>query len=184
METSTLIIILAVAVAALVTWIIVQNQRSKHLRKRFGPEYDRALQEQGSKRRAEALLEKREERVEHLKIRPLDPQERERFAEAWRTDQSRFVDDPKQAVIEADRLVGELMRVRGYPVSDFDQRAADISVHYPHVVEHYREAHAIAVRQKRGEAGTEDLRKAMVHYRALFEELLEANVAEPRGAQR
>ena len=123
------------------------------------------------------MLEQREKRVEQLHIRPLTREEGRRFAEAWRADQARFVDDPKAAVIEADRLVGEVMQARGYPVSDFEQRAADISVHHPHVVENYRAAHEVAVRAKRGEASTESLRQALVYYRKLFEDLLE--VEEP-----
>jgi hypothetical protein len=184
-ETNTVVIIvLAIVVLAHVAWIVLQSRRSKHLQKRFGPEYDRAISEHGDKRKAEALLEKREKRIENLEIRPLSRQDRDRFAEAWRADQARFVDDPKSAVIEADRLVAEVMRVRGYPVGDFEQRAADVSVNYPRVVEHYRAAHAIAVRQKEGQGTTEDLRQAMVHYRALFEELLESQVSEPVGGRK
>jgi hypothetical protein len=174
MATSTLIIIvLVLVVIGLAAWILLQNRRSKHLRSKFGPEYQRTLHEYGDRRKAEADLERREARVERLDIRPLAPQDRDRFVQAWKTDQSRFVDDPKKAVVEADRLVMEVMRVRGYPVGDFEQRAADVSVDHPHVVEHYRAAHSIALNEQRGKATTEDLRKAMVHYRALFAELLE-----------
>jgi hypothetical protein len=174
MATSTLIIIvLALVVIGLAAWILLQNRRSKHLRSKFGPEYQRTLHEYGDRRKAEADLERREARVERLDLRPLAPQDRDRFVQAWKTDQSRFVDDPKKAVVEADRLVMEVMRVRGYPVGDFEQRAADVSVDHPQVVEHYRAAHSIALNEQRGKATTEDLRKAMVHYRALFAELLE-----------
>jgi hypothetical protein len=166
------IIILAVVVGA--AFFYVQQQKSRQLRARFGSEYDRSLQETGDRRRAEAELAKREERVAHLDIRPLLPQDRERFSDAWRSVQAQFVDDPGRAIAEADRLVTEVMRVRGYPVGDFEQRAADISVDHPQVVENYRAAVAIARRNSRGEATTEELRQAMVHYRALFEELLEA----------
>ena len=114
----------------------------------------------------------RERRVDQLRIRTLTTEERARFEEAWRNDQARFVDDPAGAVTDADRLIADLMATRGYPVSDFDQRAADVSVHYPAVVENYRIAHDIAMRHERGKASTEDLRNAMVHYRALFGELL------------
>jgi hypothetical protein len=174
MATSTLIIIvLALVVIGLAAWILLQNRRSKHLRSKFGPEYQRTLHEYGDRRKAEADLERREARVERLDLRPLAPQDRDRFVQAWKTDQSRFVDDPKKAVVEADRLVMEVMRVRGYPVGDFEQRAADVSVDHPQVVEHYRAAHSIALDEQRGKATTEDLRRAMVHYRALFAELLE-----------
>ena len=138
----------------------------------------------GDRGKAEAELARRAERVKALHIRPLEPAQRARFADAWRADQARFVDDPTQAVAEADRLVGELMQARGYPVGDFEQRAADVSVDHPHVVENYRTAHDIAVRQARGEADTEALRKAMVHYRALFDDLLDsgpASDAQPRA---
>ncbi len=124
----------------------------------------------------------RERRVEQLQIRTLTPEERARFEEDWRNDQARFVDDPAGAVKEADRLIGDLMSTRGYPVSDFEQRAADISVHYPRVVENYRAAHLIRMRHEEGKASTEDLRNAMVHYRALFDELL-GTAWEPRRAQ-
>ena len=123
--------------------------------------------------RAERELESREKRVERLHIRALDPRDRERFAEAWREDQKRFVDDPKGAVMEADRLVTEVMKARGYPVADFDERVDYISVDHPRVVENYRAARVIVDRHKRGEAGTEDLRQALIYYRALFDELLE-----------
>jgi len=167
------IAILAITVIAEGAWIFFQNRRSVHLRGRFGPEYDRVVQERGSQRRAETALEKREKRVEKLHIRPLASRDRERFAAAWRVDQSRFVDDPKGAVTEADRLVAEVMEVRGYPISDFEQRVEDISVDHAQVVDNYRAATEIARRHERGEATTEDLRRAMVYYRELFEDLLE-----------
>jgi hypothetical protein len=143
------------------------------LRQKFGPEYERAVKEHGSKRKAEAKLADREKRIEKLTIRDLDPMECERFSKQWASVQSRFVDSPKGAVAEADDLVSSLMRTRGYPVSDFDQRAADISVDHPRVVENYRSAHAIALRVGKDAATTEDLRTAMIHYRSLFEELVQ-----------
>src|SRR5947209_5544778 len=170
-----LIIVLAVAAAAAVLY---QQQRTHQLRARFGPEYDRSVRETGDRRRAEAELQKRAARVSRLDIQPLSREKRTQFADAWREVQARFVDDPSQAIAEADRLVTEVMRVRGYPVSDFEQRAADISVDHPRVVEHYRAAFAIARRSNRGEADTEDLRQAMVHYRLLFEDLLETEPAK------
>jgi hypothetical protein len=143
------------------------------LRQKFGPEYDRAVLAHGSERKAEANLTEREKRVEKLKIRDLDPIEHERFSRQWKSVQSHFVDSPKGAVAEADDLVSSVMKARGYPISDFDQRSADISVDHPRLVENYRSAHDIALRVGKDEATTEDLRTAMVHYRSLFEELVQ-----------
>jgi hypothetical protein len=131
------------------------------------------IQEHGNQRRAETVLETREKRIECLNIRPLTGKDRDHFVEAWQADQARFVDDPKRAVMEADLLVSEVMKARGYPVADFEQRVADISVDHPHVVENYRAATEIALRQRWGEGTTEELRQAMVYYRKLFDELLE-----------
>ena len=156
-------------------WIFIQRRRSDRLKSRFGPEYDRVIQEHGKRWRAEAVLETREKRVEGLHIRSLTHSDRDHFAQAWHADQARFVDDPKGAVTEADLLVTEVMKARGYPVSTLEQRVADISVDHPHVVENYRAAADIALRHKSGEATTEDLRQAMVYYRKLFEELLETS---------
>jgi hypothetical protein len=165
------VVILVIAVLA---WAYVRKRRSTTtgLRQKFGPEYERAVQKHGSERKAEAKLADRQERVEKLKIRDLDPAERDRFSKQWESVQSRFVDSPKGAVAEADDLVSSLMKTRGYPVSDFDQRAADISVDHPRVVENYRSAHEIALRVGKNGATTEDLRTAMIHYRSLFEELV------------
>jgi hypothetical protein len=165
------VVILVIAVLA---WMYVQKRRSTtaRLRQKFGPEYGRAVLKHGSERKAEAKLADRQERVEKFKIRDLDPTERERFSKQWEFIQARFVDSPKGAVAEADDLVSSLMKTRGYPVSDFDQRAADISVDYPRVVENYRSAHEIALRDGKNGASTEDLRTAMIHYRSLFEELV------------
>jgi hypothetical protein len=177
------LIALAVAVilgVAVLAWLYVQRRRrttTAELRQRFGPEYELAVGEHGSERRAEAQLAVREKRVEKLKIRDLDPAEREHFSGRWRALQSRFVDDPKGAVTEADALVSSLMQARGYPVADFNQRAADISVDHPRVVTNYRSAHAIALRLGEGEANTEDFRTAMIHYRSLFEELVQVPTA-------
>jgi hypothetical protein len=169
----TVIVILAVVAVAEAVWILLRKRRSDHLKRRFGPEYMRTVEERGNPARAEADLQRRERRVDKLHIRPLPPRDRERFTEAWRKDQARFVDDPKGAVTEADKLITELMTIQGYPVSDFEQRVADISVDHAQVVDNYRAADAIARRHERGEATTEDLRKAMVYYRELFTELLE-----------
>ena len=176
-------VLVALAVI-IVAFVLMQKRRSEELRGKFGPEYERLVRERGDARHAEQELGERVQRVQQLHIKPLSPEHRTRFAEAWRSDQARFVDDPKGAVVEADRLVADLMQVRGYPVGDFEQRAADVSVDHPHVVQNYRTAHDIAVREQRGKASTEDLRKAMVHYRALFEDLLETGEPEPREAHR
>ena len=158
--------------------LFVRNRRktTAGFRNRFGPEYDRAVREHGSVHKAEAKLEDREERVEGLKIRA-QAAERGRFVADWQSVQSRFVDHPKSAVTEADELVSSLMQARGYPVADFDQRAADISVDHPRLVENYRSAHGVAVRLGRDEASTEDLRTAMIQYRNLFDELVEEQTA-------
>lgn len=164
-------ILLIIALGAVVM-IIIGQRRTRALNEQFGPEYDRTLKSTRDRGRAEAELQKRADRVEQLKIRLLAPEDRRRFEENWQADQARFVDDPRGAVKEADRLVADLMQVRGYPVGDFEQRAADVSVDHPNVVQEYRTAHDIAEREARGEANTEDLRNAMVHYRALFQDLL------------
>jgi hypothetical protein len=172
-----LAVILTVAVLA---WLYVQKRRrstTAEMRQRFGPEYERTVGEQGSERRAETQLAAREKRVEQLKIHELDPAKRELFAGQWHLLQSRFVDDPKGAITEADTLVSTVMQARGYPVADFNQRAADISVDHPRVVANYRSAHEIALRLGKGEANTEDLRTAMIHYRSLFDELVQVPTA-------
>jgi FtsZ-interacting cell division protein ZipA len=181
MDQHTMILVVAAVVVivlvAIVGWLYSRQRRSKLLRERFGPEYDRVLKEEGDQRKAEGVLEFRTKRRETFKLRPLERGQRAAFADRWTTVQSRFVDDPKGAVSDADRLINEVMAARGYPTSDFDQRSADVSVDHPRVVENYRFAHEIALRHERGQATTEDLRKAMVHYRSLFEELLEETPA-------
>jgi hypothetical protein len=165
------VVVVLVIVVAVALYMRKRRNTTVGLKNRFGPEYDRAVTQHGSERKAEAKLADRETRVERLNIRDLDLAERERFLAQWQTVQSRFVDYPKGAVTEADELVCSLMQTRGYPVTDFDQRAADISVDHPRVVENYRSAHNIALRLGRGEASTEELRTAMIHYRSLFDEL-------------
>jgi hypothetical protein len=183
-HTNTLIFaILLIALGiALVVWFVMQKQRSAKLRGRFGPEYDRALIDFGGRTRAEAELLKREQRVAALKIVSLTPADAARFSQAWSTLQGRFIDNPKGVVVEADHLVRELMEKRGYPMGDFERRAADISVAYPGVVANYRAAQLIATRDASGEADTEELRKAVVHYRTLFDELLDARPLAPATA--
>ena len=171
-----------ILVIAVLVWTYVQKRRSTttSLRQKFGPEYERAVHQQGSERKAEAKLADRQERVEKLNIRDLDPMERERFSKQWESVQSRFVDSPRGAVAEADDLVSSLMKTRGYPVSDFDHRAADVSVDHPRVVENYRSGHDIALRVGKNGASTEDLRAAMIHYRSLFEELVQVSTIVER----
>jgi hypothetical protein len=168
------IIVIAVALVVLlgIVWIFVRKQRTINLQKRFGPEYDRAVGEIGQQRAESALLE-REKRVQEFSLRELSAEERERYLSEWRMVQARFVDDPQAAVGDADLLVDRLMQDRGYPMSNFEQRAADISVGHPKVVDNYRAAHQIAVRHRQGQASTEDLRSAIIYYRSLFEELLQ-----------
>ena len=182
-STTQIAIVIAVAVmvvAGIAIWLFIRKRRTERLRTQFGgAEYTRAVKEGGSRRKAEAALDKRAERVEGLHIRPLAPGDRARFVESWGRVQARFVDGPGGAVTDADQLLGDVMSTRGYPVSDFEQRAADISVDHPLVLENYRAAHQIALRQTRGQASTEDLRQAMIHYRTLFEEL----VGEPETAR-
>jgi len=164
----------AILIIVALVWLYMRKRRrtTANLRQTFGPEYDRTVLASGSERKAESKLADREKRVEKLKIRELDSTEHERFSKQWASVQSRFVDSPMGAVADADDLVSQVMKARGYPVSDFDQRAADISVDHPRVVENYRSAHEIALRVGKNEATTEDLRKAMILYRSLFEELV------------
>jgi hypothetical protein len=174
MDNRVLIAVAVVAVVAVlaIVWMVARKRRTEALRQRFGPEYERTVREHGPGR-AETVLAEREKRVERLQIRELAVDERERFITEWRVVQSRFVDDPKGAVRDADQLVTRLMQARGYPMSDFEQRAADISVDHPRVVDNYRAGHEIALRHQRGEASTEDLRNAIIYYRSLFDELLQ-----------
>ena len=175
--TAILLLVLIVVVIAVGALLFLQRRRSAALQHRFGPEYQRAVGEFGDERKAEAELAAREKRVRSLKIRALTPEEQARFADSWKRAQTRFVDEPSEAAADADVLVKELMQTRGYPMGNFEQRAADISVDHPGVVSNYRAAREIAIRNNAGKATTEDIRQAMVHYRSLFEELLET--AEP-----
>ena len=180
MQWALIVAVVVVVVGGIATMLYMRKRRTARLRGQFGgPEYARAVQEGGNQRRAEAKLEKRAERVESFHIRALAPADHARFVESWGKVQSRFVDSPGGAVTEADQLLGDVMLTRGYPVSDFEQRAADISVDHPLVMENYRTAHAIAARQTLGRASTEELRQAMIHYRTLFEEL----VGQPEKAR-
>lgn len=173
------VIVAVIVVVGAIAYMVVQRRRSEHLREQFGSEYDRTVEQTGGTREAEAVLLEREQRVrEHLQIRPLSDEDRDNFASQWRDVQAEFVDDPAGAVGNADHLVGEVMSARGYPMGDFERQAEDISVDHPDVVQNYRAAHEIALRQEAGRATTEDLRTAMLHYRSLFESLLEAPVQQ------
>jgi hypothetical protein len=178
------VLIVAVVVAIFLIARGRKKAQSRHLQQRFGPEYSRVVNTVGDREKAEAELQARERRVERLQLVVLPAAEASRFAQQWETLQTRFVDNPTGVVGEADRLVRELMLKRGYPMADFERRAADISVHHPLVVENYRAAQAVAARNLRGQASTEDMRKAVVHYRALFEDLLEVDRAEVGGARK
>jgi hypothetical protein len=185
LDSQTSMILAGIAILALVViaaWMYFRSRQTQDLKRRFGPEYTRTVEELGSPAKAESELLARQKRVARMKLVPLAPAEAARFSEAWRALQGQFVDNPKAVLAEADRLVGDLMQKRGYPMGDFDRCAADISVDHPAVVHHYRAAHDIALRDARGEADTEALRQAVVHYRALFAELLEVDEAPPQGA--
>ena len=176
------VIVIALVVVAAIAFATSRKRRSMRLKQRFGPEYDRVLREEGDPRKAEGVLEFRQKRREKFKVRPLSASDRANFETRWREVQARFVDDPAGAVTVAESLVTDVMQARGYPIGEFEQRAADLSVDYPVIVDNYRAAHSIAVRHGAGQASTEDLRQAMVHYRALFQELLEERHSERKGA--
>jgi len=179
-------VLIAVAVVFLlgiVAWQAMARRRTGKLQEQFGPEYDRAVGTANSKREAEAELQVREERRRELEIRPLSQAARNRYAETWRSVQAQFVDDPGAAVARADDLIRAVMSERGYPVEDFEQRAADVSVDHPHVVENYREGHRLARASGDGEGSTEDLRQAMRHYRALFDDLVEPGADDESTAR-
>ncbi len=186
MLVAIVVIIIAFIVIAAIAFAASRKRRSQKLRERFGPEYDRVVRQEGDPRKAEGVLEFRQKRREKFHIRPLSAADRSSFAVRWSEVQARFVDDPRGAVTVADSLVTDVMQTRGYPIGEFDQRAADLSVDYPLIVDNYRAAHDIALRHSAGKASTEDLRQAMVHYRALFQELLEEPTTgaktERRGA--
>jgi hypothetical protein len=190
MDETTIILVgvIALLVVILIVGLVVPKVRAqrhrKNLQNRFGPEYERTVRKEGDRDAAEAELERRQEHRAALDIRPLEPGERDRYAAEWRDTQKRFVDEPAAAIRDADRLVTQVMRDRGYPTDDFDQRADDISVDHPGVVEDYRAANAIARSNERGEAGTEDLRQGLVHYRSLFDRLLGTDDASDDGTPR
>lgn len=174
-----LIAIAVVAVLAVVVWQALARRRTGRLQQQFGPEYDRTLGTTESKHDAEAELQEREERRRQLEIRPLSEAARDRYLQSWQSVQAQFVDDPRGSVASADSLIQSVMVERGYPVDDFDQRAADVSVDHPQVVENYRQGHRLAQASADGTYSTEDLRQAMRHYRALFDELVEPATEQP-----
>lgn len=179
-----LAIVALASVAAVALWRKSRGKRGQMLRERFGPEYDRLVTEYGDPRRAERELEDRTRRVRKLPLKELSAGERSSFAEAWRHTQERFVDTPSVAVRSAHDLVQQVMRARGYPVDDFEQRVADLSVDHATVVQHYRAAHTLHEKNRQGQGNTEELRQAMVHYRALFGELLGSSMEQPSPSSR
>lgn len=176
MSTTGVVLILVLAIIAVAAgWMYYREQRRKALRARFGPEYTHAVKQYGNQTRAEEALTARQRRLEKLHIVRLAPEDQQRFMGQWQAVQRDFVDDPAASIQRADSLVSDVLRARGYPVSDFEHRAEDISVDHPDVVQNFRAAHAIAERHQRGDASTEDLRQALVHYRELFDDLLESH---------
>ena len=171
-----------VLLAAILIWLAVRNRNTTKLREKFGDEYDRTVEEKGRRSAAEAALEEREKRVAELDIRPLTPQPRDDAIREWREVKAIFVESPVEAVLHADRLLSRIMQARGYPMADFDRRYEDLTVEHSEVARHYREGHEITVRHEEGKASTEDLRQAMIHFEALFDELV--NDAEDKIAAR
>jgi hypothetical protein len=178
-----LIAVVVVAVVAVVAWQAMARRKTGHLQDQFGPEYDRTVGTADSKRDAESELQAREERRQELEIRPLSQTARERYLDRWQSVQAQFVDDPRTAVAGADNLIQSVMEERGYPVEDFEQRASDVSVDHPHVVENYRQGHTLAKASADGSNSTENLRQAMRNFRALFEELVEPASDQPIGRE-
>jgi len=176
------VVLVLVILGAILGSVFVRRRRTERLHDRFGPEYDHTVQAMGDEKKAQTELDERRKRVEALDIRPLSVSERERYLADWTAVQSKFVDEPGQAILDADRLIMEVMQKRAYPISDFEQRAADISVNYPALVSNYRSARVIATKNEQHLADTEELRQAMIYYRSLFDELLgtEAIVGEER----
>ena len=185
MDTSTIIalvlavvVVVVLAIAAAILFYM-QKQRTKQLRSKFGAEYNRAVRAEGDAKQAEQVLQERQKRVEKLNIKPLSVEERDNFAQSWEREQAHFVDEPAIALDNADRLVKEVMNARGYPVADFEQRVADVSVDHPAVAQNYRLAHDIAIRHENEDVGIEKLREAMLHYRSLFADLLHDGGLQP-----
>lgn len=188
MNTTTaivVIVVVAIIIILIALAVYYRKDRTRKLRARFGPEYDRVVgQEHGDKTRAEAILDKRQKRIQKLPIRRLSPEESARFSAEWRNFQELFVDRPQEAITRADSLVAEALSACGYPAGDFEQRAVDLSVQHSQAVENYRSAHDIAVHGNRGETTTEDLRRAMQHYRSVLEDILQVPVNQPEEVHR
>jgi hypothetical protein len=174
----------AVLIVAMVAWVMTKRKQTKQLQSQFGPEYERTVEAADNKKVAESELAARRERREQLEIRPLSSAARERYAHQWQVVQVQFVDNPSGAVASADQLIQSVMADRGYPVKDFETRAADVSVDHPDVVENYRQGHRLAQKSADGDGSTEDLRQAMRHYRTLFDDLVEPTVDEPMARER
>ena len=184
MNTTTIIIIavvliMVVILGAILVPIFTRRRRSEGFKNKFGPEYDRTIQTAGNEKKAQAELDERRKHVDTLNIRSLSVDERERYLAEWKAVQAKFVDQPGQATVEVGHLVMEVMQARSYPVSDFEQRAADISVNYPALVSNYRAAREIAIKNEQHSANTEELRQAMIYYRSLFDELLKEETVSP-----
>ena len=173
------VVLVLVVLGAILGLIFAFRQRSKRYSDKFGPEYDRTVKAAGNKKKAQTELDDRQKHIETLNIRSLSDGERQRYLAAWAGVQAKFVDQPAQATVEADHLIMEVMQMRDYPVSDFEQRAADISVSYPTLVSNYRAAREIAIKNEHHQADTEELRQAMIYYRSLFDELLKADTVKP-----
>jgi hypothetical protein len=181
---NTTYLIIAVVLVLLVLGVILgaifsRRQRSKKFQNKYGPEYDRTVQNAGNEKKAQAEMGERQKHVDTMNIRPLSVSERARYQAEWTAIQAKFVDQPGQATVEADHLIMEVMKVRAYPVSDFEQRAADISVNYPALVSNYRAAREIAIKNEQHSANTEELRQALIYYRSLFDEFLKDEAAVP-----
>jgi hypothetical protein len=181
-QTMMIVVVVAVAVLVAIGAYAYMTQQRRKLRDRFGPEYERTLEHARSTSEADAILKKRAARVDRFKLHPLTREQADAFAAEWRTIQSRFVDDPDAAVGQADTLIAQVLTARGYPPADFDKRADDVSVDHPHVVSNYRTARTLMERRARGEAGTEELRVAVINYRSLFDDLLEVREPQERRA--
>jgi hypothetical protein len=173
------VVVLLLIVGALLAPVFARRKRSEKYQDKFGAEYDRTVENTGSEKKAQAELVERQKHVDSLNIRPLSTDERNRYLAEWATVQSKFVDQPAEATVEADHLIMEVMNVRAYPVSDFEERAADISVSYPKLVTNYRAARAIAIKNEQHQADTEELRQAFIYYRSLFDELLKTETVAP-----
>jgi len=183
MNTNIYIIIIVVLILVILGLIMgpifSRRQRSKRYQNKFGPDYDHTVKAMGNEKKAQTEMDDRQKHVDTLIIRPLSLSERERYLAEWKAVQAKFIDQPGQATVEADHLIMEVMQLRNYPVSDFEQRAADISINYPELVSNYRLARAIAIKNEQHKADTEELRQALVYYRSLFDELLNAEIVSP-----